>query len=307
MAWIAEQLDKVSSYCDLKKLLQKKLWSEEIKKYYKANKKAYDLIHDSKFIHMGFSQWRSFKKNDLKAPLKYVEKYITNRTEYVLELACWRWSNCDYLQNHYPNSKYIGLDLSREQLSYANNPQIDFRLWDYHDLWDFKDKSIDISFVIEGLCHSNNKKRVLSEVQRILKPWGVCIIIDGYVQKPMEELDRQSRRAILLTAKSMWVEIVEPYDTVKKYAFGVWLELIEEHDKSTEVLPSMERLQKHTAVITTLWPFSRLLMKIIPSIVRNNYIAAQLMPELIKSWMTCYMVSVFRKNNQNNPRHSIKS
>lgn len=229
--------------------------------------------------------------------MQYIKKYITTQTQCVLEIACWRWSNIEYLYNHDPSIRYYWLDLSKEQLSYAkaNMGGINYRLWDYHNLSMFERESMDIVFIIEALCYSEEKDKVCREVKRVLKPWWKFIVIDGYTRDSIKSLSKEKKLAVLLTTKSMSIDKVESYGEFKSHAKSSWLKLIEERDKSINVLPSMERLKHRTARITKRWVLSWLLMKIVPSVIKNNYIAAQLMPELMRSRITCYMVSVFEK------------
>lgn len=297
MAWIEYHLKICSKYFDVKKIISKNFWLSWIRSYYKANQKCYSLIHDDRFIHMWFSQWWIFKKEDLKTPLQYVKKYITAETKHVLELACWRWANSEYLYSHYPSISYYWLDLSKDQLSYAkaSTSKIEYRLWDYHNLSTFKRESMNIVFVIEALCYSEKKDMVCEEVKRVLKPGGKFIVIDGYTRDSLKNLSKEKKLAVLLTAKSMWIDKVESYKKFKSYAKSSWLKLIEERDKSLSVLPSMERLKHRTARMTKRKRLSWLLFKTMPDLIKNNYVAAQLMPELIRSKTTCYMVSVFEK------------
>lgn len=115
---------------------------------------------------------------------------------------------------------------------------------DYHNLSKFKNESFDVIFIIEALCHSLAKEKVLQEVYRILKKDGVFIVIDGYQGKEDISLSDDERLAINLAARGMAVIEPEFYADFIKKAKKEKFSVFNEENVSLYVLPTMRRFEK---------------------------------------------------------------
>ncbi len=187
---ITQKLENIRKVFDINRVIGLKTDKAYIQKYYKINKIPYSLFHtNTDLIYMGVSRDGIYKEDDLLEAARTVEKYLKELNgSKVLELATGRGANSFYLAQRFPAVKFCGLDISGGQLDYAfkkarrvNNYHPEFG--DYHDLSRFENRSFDIVFVVEALCYSTDKDKVLAEVYRVLKKGGVFIIFDGYSNK----------------------------------------------------------------------------------------------------------------------------
>lgn len=103
-----------------------------------------------------------------------VEGYVRQtNTKKVKELGSGLGLNIALLASRNPRVAFDGDDLSNKPLHlHAKLPNTRFCFGDYHDLSQFEDNSYDIVFVMEALCYSTDKPRVLREVSEKLRDGG---------------------------------------------------------------------------------------------------------------------------------------
>jgi ubiquinone/menaquinone biosynthesis C-methylase UbiE len=247
---------------------------------------------------MGISRNGKYKESDLLEAARTIENYIKKSSKKVLELATGRGANSVYLAKKYPKVDFYGIDISKGQLDYAfkkasklDNFHPDFG--DYHSLKKFDNESFDIVFVIEALCHSTKKEKVLNEVYRVLRKGGYFIIFDGYQNK--NNLSKNERTALKLTEIGMAVEKFESYDSfinkVKKDKFKIVLE----EDASDYVLPTMNRFERLAKKFFNHPILAKLVVAITPKAFTYNSLSGYLMPNLMKDKITCYMITILIK------------
>lgn len=151
-------------------------------------------------------------------------------------------------------------------------------------------------FVIEALCHSNNKQKVFSEVKRVLKENGVFIIFDGYSGKPEPLMTKEELLAKKLTEKAMFVSSFDYYPEFKRKLIKSGFIAIEEEDISELVMPSMEKFETLAKIYFSLpFFFIKLVNRIFPSIFINNIISGYLMPTLERLGVAKYMILAVAK------------
>ena len=304
MTNLYSKLEQIKKVFDVEKIAHINPDKSYIQKYYLANRLAYTLFQSSKgYIHMGISRDGVFKLEDLIEPVKFVNEYVKKLPgkANVLELACGRAANSLYLAEQNPQGSFSAIDLSDGQLKYAyqnqkkvNNLKI-FK-GDYHDLSRFEESKFDICFIVEALCYSTNKEKVLAEVSRILKKDGIFIVIDGYLNKNEAQLDSDVLLANRLVEIGMAVPKFELYSefiiSAKKYYSVEY-----EEDISKEVLPSMQRLERWARIFFKYTFLSKLLLKILPKMIVYNSLSGYLMPNLIQENIANYMITVLRKRD----------
>lgn len=293
---------KLKTIFNFEKVLSRRTDITSIARYYKINNIPYSLFHNREnFIHMSISRNGKFKKEDLLEQVKIVEKYINVKTEKVLELGTGRGANCIYLAKKYLNIDFVGLDLPNGQLQHATKKAKELKNFklqegDFHDLNKYPEKSLDIVFIIEALCHSNQKQKVIKEVKRILKKDGIFIVIDAFTNK--KELSAEELLAKQLVEKSMTVANFDNYKEFRELLNRNDFEIIFEEDDSLEIMPSLNRFEKDANILLSLPQFiAKLIIKFFPSEFTFNAIAGYLMPELIESGVARYMVIVSRKRS----------
>ena len=296
---IDKKLEKIKSVFALNEILMKNINQEHIRKYYNINKIPYSIFHTKKdFIHMGISKDGKYKEGDLLEAARTVEDYIKKSTKKILEIAAGRGANSIYLAKKHPKVNFYGSDISKGQLDYAfkkasklSNFHPEFG--DYHDLKKFDDASFDIVFVIEALCHSTKKEKVLKQVYRVLRKGGIFIIFDGYQNK--NSLSENERIALKLTEVGMAVEKFESYNSflskVKKNKFKIILE----EDASNYVLPTMNRFERIAKIFFNHPILAKFISSVTPKAFTYNSLSGYLMPNLMIDNVTCYMITILKK------------
>ena len=141
----------------------KKFYDQEAKKYYQTRKKHW-------------SDW------------EFLLKLIKNNKQKnikILELGCWSWRFCTYLNKNYNgNFEYIGVDISEKLLNFAkqDNPNNQFFC---DDMVNFTQNinidSFDYVISIASFQHIPNKlerNKLIGNCYKILKKWWKFISIN---------------------------------------------------------------------------------------------------------------------------------
>lgn len=272
-----------------------------IANYYKANRLFYTLFHNRDFIHMGITRRGKVSTKDLLEQPKLVDKYVNRlKAGRVLELATGRGASSIYLADKHPDITFDAIDLPNGQIDYAierGEKLKNFfpREGDYHDLRYYPSKSFDIVFIIEALCHSNNKKRVFNEVKRVLKNNGVFIIFDGYSGKPTSMMNGEELLAIRLTEKCMFIPNFDYYPDFKDKLIKSGFVTIREEDTTHLIIPNLKKFERMAKFFLAYSIVTKIIYRIFPSVVANNLISAFLMITLCKLGIAKYMILVISK------------
>jgi sarcosine/dimethylglycine N-methyltransferase len=127
----------------------------------------------------------------------------------VVEAACGVGSTARYLaQNH--GVKVRATNIAEAQLAEAReltrqaglSHLVDFRFADYHEL-PFPDASFDVWWCQEALLYSVDKRRVLGEAIRVVRPGGRLIMSDLLLDDSVVGAERESFTG-KLKAPNMW-------------------------------------------------------------------------------------------------------
>ncbi|HWR63473.1 MAG TPA: methyltransferase domain-containing protein [Candidatus Thermoplasmatota archaeon] len=169
---------------------------EKIQRYY-DNLWSVGKKFNQKFIDGGF-HFGYYEKGVLnyRTAIQNMNIYIgrllglgTGQTCHVLEAGCGIGATSRYLAKKYPSCHFTGISLGTEEIELAKKIQkeqhltnIEFISGNYNNT-EFKDHSFDRVFALESIVYAVNKKDVINEVSRILKPNGKCVIIDGFFPK----------------------------------------------------------------------------------------------------------------------------
>jgi len=106
----------------------------------------------------------------------------------VLDAGCGIGGTAVYLAERYPNVKFTGITKIPEHISlakkYAKDKQVientDFILKDFTNT-SFSDNQFNAIYLVESSCYAPDKKILIQEIYRILKPNGNLIIIDIFL------------------------------------------------------------------------------------------------------------------------------
>ena len=160
----------------------------------------------------------------------------------VIEAACGVGGTARFLAKEH-GVRVRATNIAEMQLSEAQllaekeglSHLVEFRFADYHHL-PFPDASCDVWWCQEALLYSVDKRRVLEEAMRVVRPGGRLImsdlLLDGSVTGPARE-----EFTAKLKAPNMWS--IERWDSL----LGVLpLELIERQDWAVHTRPTFEHV-----------------------------------------------------------------
>jgi ubiquinone/menaquinone biosynthesis C-methylase UbiE len=298
-----KKLTEIKKVFPINTIVTSKPTVDSIAKYYRINKLAYKFFHSKDdFIHMGISRDGTYTSDDLIEPARIVEKYITTtKAKNILELAAGKGANSHYLAQHFPKTSFFAVDLPNGQFDIAINKNKNIKNFhpsegDYHDLRQYKANSFDVVFVIEALCYSMNKEKVLREVKRVLKPRGLFIVMDGYSKKPEKMLTTDEQLAKKLIERGMMLEDLVYYKEFIQQIAVSKFSIIHEEDVTAYVLPSLERFEKRAKLFFHFpTAIQKLFVKILPAEFVNNVLSAYLMATLSHLGVADYEVTVMKK------------
>jgi ubiquinone/menaquinone biosynthesis C-methylase UbiE len=110
------------------------------------------------------------------------------KSKKILDAGCGVGGTALYLAKKFPNVNFIGITDVSENIEMAkilakeNNvvDNTDFILKDFNNT-DFPSNQFDAIYLIESSCYALDKKHLVSELYRILKPGGILVIIDAFL------------------------------------------------------------------------------------------------------------------------------
>ena len=291
-------LSPISKIFDIPHIIKRPQGKQQIIDYYFKGKISFMLLVSLEgFYHYGISYDGRHKKEDFKEQAKIVENYVHNsEAKNVLELAYGMGANTAFLAHRNPDVVFDGVDLSLKPLKrFTKISNAHFQLGDYHDLSTFKYNSYDIVFVIDALCHSNDKLQVLREVKKKLKRDGLFIIIDGYRRDCVAPLNPFEEITLKFIQKSWSLDKFECVKDVEEHMREEY-SIAEANDFSEYVLPSMTTIAHKVRHYFAHPTFARLLNKLLSFDVSKSFIAAYLAPICVRKQYACYYVHVLKNN-----------
>jgi sterol 24-C-methyltransferase len=298
---IQARLVRINAIIPFQKILGRKAEEKDsIAKYYKLNRLAYRFINSKQgFVHMGISRDGKFKDTDFLEHANLISECIEKSdAKSILELAAGKAATTKYLATKNPSIAFTGLDLPNGQLdtSSSRNKNLNLVEGDYHNLSQFSDKSFDIVYIIEALCHARSKAAVIKEVERVLKPGGMFVVFDGYASKARNLMTETEALVSDLTYNSMMVtKDGHLYEDFRNDLVSSSLDIVKEEDLSRFVLPTMERFEEKAIKYFERPLFAKFLNVLLPIEVTGNAVAAYLMPLSVKAGLHQYWVTIAQK------------
>lgn len=169
---------------------------EKIQRYY-DNLWSVGKKFGQKFLDGGF-HFGYYEKGiiNYKQAIQNMNKYIGNllglengQLLNILEAGCGIGATSRYLAKKYPVCHFTGISLGIEEIEIAKTLQkeqnlknMQFLSGNYNNTG-FQNNSFDCTFALESIVYAVNKKDVVNEISRILKPHGKFVIIDGFFPK----------------------------------------------------------------------------------------------------------------------------
>jgi tocopherol O-methyltransferase len=173
-------------------MLSQEQYYNNIEQYYEQTISSYKdgwAMDKAQAIHYGY--WDEPVKNFASSLIRMneimAEAAQIQQGAILLDAGCGVGGSSFYLAKHF-KAKCTGISLSHTQMQIALKYQqqlglkefTDFKIMDYCKT-NFADNSFDVVWGCESICYAYNKKDLLKEVYRILKPGGVFVMADGMV------------------------------------------------------------------------------------------------------------------------------
>lgn len=110
-----------------------------------------------------------------------VDKIINeNKPQKILDLGCGKGRFSKELMKKHPDAEFYGVDIS-EQILACTPEKLTTKQGSLLNI-PFSDDTFDFVFCIEALEHAININGAISEISRVLKKGGKCLIIDKNIQ-----------------------------------------------------------------------------------------------------------------------------
>lgn len=295
---LATSLRQVYQLFDVPRIINTHQGKQQIIDYYQANRISQLLYDRDGFFHFGISYDGKHKRGDLKEPAQLVERYLRNiDAGHVLELAYGLGANSAFLARRNPQCLFDAIDISNKPLRRNTKSQnLRFRFCDYHNLSTLPENFYDLVFVIEALCCSTDKSKVLQEVKTRLRPGGLFVIIDGYRRECTGGFDSSDETMWALIEKGLSCDKIESITDVERY-MRKQFSIIDSLDFSLNVLPSVMRLNFVVRLYFNNPALALAANAILPFDVVKNCLHLLLLPISIRRGIGCYYLHVLKKDD----------
>ncbi|OGE29195.1 hypothetical protein A2867_02760 [Candidatus Daviesbacteria bacterium RIFCSPHIGHO2_01_FULL_40_11] len=195
----------------------------------------------------------------------------------VLDAGCGVGGSVIWLAKNI-GAEAIGITLSKTQVEkakmFAQKYEVrnltQFMVGDYTHT-KFPDKSFDVVWAIESVCHAKEKLDFIKESYRILKPGGCLIVSDGFIKKrKITDSEKELIRKWLMGWKVPSLEYMDQFIEKMK---SVGFKNIHKKDVSENVMPFSKRLYKWAKILNPIAQVLRFL-GIFSRVNTGNVIAA---------------------------------
>jgi MPBQ/MSBQ methyltransferase len=161
-----------------------------------------DIFHNDQMVHnLSNHIIDSFKIEKLSNPI-------------ILDAGCGVGDVANIVASSYPKSSVYGVTISKEQCSiaqkkYSKAKNIKILNGDFEKT-NLDDKIFNVVYFIDSFCHGDDsdKKKVLAESYRLLKPGGKLVICDVFLQKGSDKWSRWfkyiNKKVTTLWRVNMW-------------------------------------------------------------------------------------------------------
>jgi SAM-dependent methyltransferase len=280
---------------------------DQVVEYYDACEAAYRKYHSAEgAVHMALNDGDRFDPDGFYGQPRRIEAAWAASTapvHDVLELAFGQGFNLVWLAARHPQVRFHGVDLTPAHVRLAGErvqaqrlANVQVQLGDYEAL-PFADGRFDQLFCIEAMCHASDLPRALAEAARVLRPGGALTLFDGYLPRPVQQLDPEEALAVVLVAKGMAVERFQWLDDVLRHARGAGFEVRRVDALDGQVMPSLRRLERITSAVVR-WPWlGRRALARRPEMRGRNVLAGCLMRSTVALGLLGYRHLVLQKKD----------
>lgn len=276
---------------------------QQVVDYYEHCHDAYRKYHSAEgAVHMALNDGDAFDPDGFYGQLRRMERdWTATPPADVLELAFGQGFNLGYLAARHPTCRFSGIDLTPSHLELAaarlgllGLANTSLMLGDFHYL-PYADASFDQLFCIEAFCYATDLPQAFAEVARVLRPGGRFVLFDGYLPRPPAQLSADEALAVDLVAKGMAMVQLQVVDDLLATARQAGFEARAVTPLDTQVLPSLQRLQRVTGAVIR-WPWlGRLALARRHPMRGRNVLAGYLMHSTVSLGLIGYRHIVLQK------------
>ena len=303
-------IEKLAYYCGLfhqivgkTQIEQEAIVPQTVSSYYKISSFLYRNFHSSKgAMHLPIAENSSQRHEEkLLFQAKKVAEHIQKRNyKQVLELGCGMGFNSNYLANKFKDVQFTAIDLTPQNIQFAkkNTPRhgnINFLLGDFDDIV-LQNKTFDLIFGIETLCHSKDINALLKRLKPLLNPGGKIVIFDGYIKPSTYNLQEQAQKdAYKLIC---WGFAMDRFQTVLEVLEGaeqVGLQVVQTVDYSKNVLSNLLAFQKGAFKVLSFPYLLKLLksVRLLPDAVMKQVAAGLLSAHFVQeNFIGYYLIEI---------------
>lgn len=179
----------------------------------------------------------------------------------VLDVGCGVGETACWLAEH-RGADVIGVNITETQLDEARTNASDrgvaerteFRFDDFEELDTVATDSVDVVWGFESICHATDKRAVLAQARRVLRPGGTLLVADGFMNTRTPTSQEEQWMETYLTGWA--VPHFAHHADFRADVADLGFEQISYRDVTDRVMPSSRFLYR---LATTLLPVGKLL------------------------------------------------
>lgn len=278
--------------------------NKDIARYYDLSESQYRFfwnLNKSRSLHYGY--WDASTKNFHEALLNInnilSQKAKITKDNVVLDAGCGIGGSSIWLAKNI-GCKVTGISLSEKQVYSANtlaekegvNHLAKFEQKDF-TATGFADKSFDIIWAIESVCHAPDKSAFLKEAFRILKKDGRLIMADFFKKEYLQGKDAQQ---IKQWAHGWAVEDFSTKEEFEKQLKHAGFSEIKTEDASNAIMRSAKKLYRSYYIGSVLGFLYRLVNRNSTSQGKKNIDTAYLQYKTLRKNLWEYLIVSAIKN-----------
>ena len=207
------------------------------------------------------------------------------KSDIILDAGCGVGGSAIWLAKNY-DVKVVGITISKQQvkeaqrLSRINNVERDVNFYERDYLNSgFSDKSFDVVWAVESVCHADDKKDFLREAHRVLKSGGRLVVDDGFLLRSAEnDKEKKDFNAFL---EGMALPNLASEHRFKELLEEIGFKNIRIYDKTQEALPSAKKIYRMSILS---YPMAKIteLFHLTPHLLTLNNLAGITQYKVIK-------------------------
>jgi cyclopropane fatty-acyl-phospholipid synthase-like methyltransferase len=231
---------------------------QKVKEYYKECDKSYQHWGAEEIYNIHYGFWDKNTKSHVQSlenmNRALAEKLKIKPGDKILDAGCGVGASAIWLVKNY-NVEVMGITISELQCEKANNfakkeglsERVKFYVRDFQNPG-FENGSFNIVWILESLCHGEDKGKFIQEAYRILKNQGKLIVADFFLAKPYTKLSKIEKWLIDHWLKGWSLAGLWTAEEFKNYAEKTGFKNIEITDITKNTSPSAKEIKKRTLV-----------------------------------------------------------